>query len=176
MSFLQKAREAAEQVANQAKAAGQPAQPGQAGEAAAPGTPPATGWGQPAPADVGHAFAAAGQTAREAVGLARKGISTVVEKIDPATLADLIIKATALQEKTNSALRTKSSPYRIAEIGISASIPPAVTFTIGRIDDPEELAGRAASSTELIAAGATTEEAVISLDGTTADADTIPSA
>ena len=43
----------------------------------------------------------AGASAREAVGVARRGVSTVIEKIDPGTLAELIIKATALQEMTN---------------------------------------------------------------------------
>ena len=62
-------------------------------------------------------------------------VSTVVERIDPSVLADLIIKATALQEMTNSSLREKQSPYRISEIGITASIPPGVTFSIGRLDD-----------------------------------------
>ena len=49
-----------------------------------------------------------------------------------------MIKATALQEMTNKSLRLKKSPYRISEITISASIPPGVTFAIGRIDDVEE--------------------------------------
>jgi hypothetical protein len=34
-------------------------------------------------------------------------VSTVVERIDPSVLADLIIKSTALQEMTNSSLREK---------------------------------------------------------------------
>ena len=102
------------------------------------------------------------------MGAARRGVSTVVERIDPGVLADLIIKATALQEMTNSSLRDKRSPYRINEISIAASIPPGVTFAIGRIDVQEEtddrtrgLLGRAGRR-----AGAG-GEAVISLDGTT---------
>lgn len=108
-----------------------------------------------------------GQQARAAMGAARRGVSTVVERIDPGVLADLIIKATALQEMTNTSLRDKRSPYRINEISIAASIPPGVTFAIGRIDVPEEtLTGTELSSEELVeeqVAG----EAVISLDGTT---------
>ena len=50
------------------------------------------------------------------MGAARRGVSTVVERIDPGVLADLIIKATALQEMTNTSLREKQSPYRIAEV------------------------------------------------------------
>ncbi len=46
-----------------------------------------------------------GQQARSALGAARRGVSTVVERIDPGVLADLIIKSTALQEMTNGSLR-----------------------------------------------------------------------
>ena len=73
----------------------------------------------------------ASQGAREAVGLARRGVSTVIERIDPGTLAELIVKATALQEMTNTALRGKGSPYRISEISISASIPPGSPRSAG---------------------------------------------
>lgn len=108
-----------------------------------------------------------GQQARAAMGAARRGVSTVVERIDPGVLADLIIKATALQEMTNASLRDKRSPYRISEISIAASIPPGVTFAIGRIDIPEEaLTGTELSSAEL-AEEQVPGEAVISLDGTT---------
>lgn len=108
--------------------------------------------------------------AREAMGMARRGVSTVVERIDPGTLAEVIIKATALQEMTNDSLRTKGSPYRIAEISISASIPPGVTFAIGRIDDEEEtLTGNEVSSAALVEGMAQDADAVIALDGTTLD-------
>ena len=33
--------------------------------------------------------------------MARRGVTTVVERIDPGTLAEVIIKATVLQEMTN---------------------------------------------------------------------------
>jgi len=65
-------------------------------------------------------------------------MSAVVEKIDPGTLADVIIKATAVQEMTNKALRAKGSVYRISEVSISASIPPSISFAIARLDDPED--------------------------------------
>ncbi len=110
--------------------------------------------------------------AREAAGRARRGVTTIVERIDPGTLADLIIKATALQEKTNTSLRNKRSPYRINEIVISASIPPGIAFSISRIDDTEILSGTAVSSAELIATLPEVGEAVIALDGTTGDAST----
>lgn len=108
--------------------------------------------------------------AREAVGLARRGVTTVIEKIDPSTLAELIVRATALQEMTNRSLREKGSPYRIAEISISASIPPAVSFAIGRIgDEPEEVVGQVVSSAELVEQTADASDLVLALDGTTVD-------
>lgn len=108
--------------------------------------------------------------ARDAVGMARRGVTTVIEKIDPSTLAELIVRATALQELTNKALRTKGSPYRIAEISISASIPPAVSFAIGRLgDEPEEVVGDVVESSELVEQSAEAGELVLALDGTTVD-------
>jgi hypothetical protein len=127
--------------------------------------------GDPATTErINRSLAGAGQSARQAVGLARRGVNTVIERIDPATLADLIVKATALQEMTNNALRTKGSPYRISEISISASIPPGVTFAIGRIDDPEEhVVGEVHESAELVEAAAAEGNVVIALDGATID-------
>jgi hypothetical protein len=109
------------------------------------------------------------QQARSAMGAARRGVSTVIERIDPGVLADLIIKATALQEMTNEALREKRSPYRISEVDITASIPPGVTFAIGRLEpEPETLTGAVVSSEQLVESQAASGgEAVISLDGTT---------
>ncbi len=102
--------------------------------------------------------------------MARRGVSTVVERIDPGTLAEVIVKATALQEMTNASLRRKGSPYRITEISISASIPPGVTFTIGRIDALEEtLTGQEVSSEALVEGLPEDADAVIALDGTTLD-------
>jgi hypothetical protein len=113
---------------------------------------------------------AVARSAREAVGMARKGVTTVIEKIDPSTLAELIVKATYLQELTNKALRQKGSPYRIGEIAISASIPPAVSFAIARLGDEEEMVGQIVSSTELVAEEAVDEsELVLALDGTTVE-------
>jgi hypothetical protein len=109
------------------------------------------------------------QQAREAVGQARKGMATVIEKIDPGTLAELIIKATALQEKTNASLRDKHSPYRIAEVSITASIPPGVTFVISRIDEGEVLAGHGVTSAELLATIPDFGDDVVALDGTLRD-------
>jgi hypothetical protein len=109
-----------------------------------------------------------GQQARAAMGAARRGVSTVVERIDPGVLADLIIKATALQEMTNNSLREKRSPYRISEVDITASIPPGVTFAISRLDSHEEtITGATMSSEELVEEQPADGDAVIALDGTT---------
>jgi hypothetical protein len=64
-------------------------------------------------------------------------------------LAELIVKATALQERTNDELRAKNSPYRIQEITVTASIPPNIGFTIGRLADPE-LVGKVVESVEIL--------------------------
>ncbi len=45
----------------------------------------------------------------DAAGQAKRGLITAIEKIDPGLLADIIIKATALQERANHALRDKAS-------------------------------------------------------------------
>ncbi len=155
MSFLQRAREAAEAAAESAQHAAEAART-RAAEVSRSASDPAV-------------HERLSRQAREAVGHARKGMATVVERIDPSTLAELIIKATALQEKTNASLRDKHSPYRISEISISASIPPGVSFVISRIDEGEILSGHAVTSAELIDTIPDFGEAVIALDGTTAD-------
>jgi hypothetical protein len=153
VSFIKKAQEAAVQAAEAARTRAQ--------EAAAVANRTAN---DPATAEL------LGKSARDAVGMARRGVTTVIEKIDPSTLADLIIKATALQEMTNKALRKKGSPYRIAEIAISASIPPAVSFSIGRIGDAEEeVLGEVVASSDLVDQAAEAGELVLALDGTTVD-------
>jgi len=164
VSFINRAREAAQAAAEQAQHAAEAARV-KAGEAAnvaqRTAQDPAT-------------QARLSLQARQAMGAARRGISTVVERIDPGVLADLIVKATALQEMTNTALRDKKSPYRINEISISASIPPGVTFAIGRIDIQEEAAaGGVVSSEDLVEHLESQDEAVISLDGTTLSQDQI---
>jgi len=160
MSFLQRAKVAAEGAADQArKVAGEAA--GAAGQAASQASRTAA---DPATQEK------FGKQAREAVGLARRGVSTVIERIDPGTLAEVIIKATALQEMTNQSLRKKRSPYRIAEIVISASIPPGVSFSIARSQDMDEaLPSGEVSSEQLVEALDESGEAVVSLDGTKFD-------
>src|SRR6187551_2749469 len=146
MSFIKRAQEAAAAAAEQAQHA--------AGLASKQASDPAT-------------QEKLGQQARAAMGAARRGVSTVVERIDPGVLADLIIKSTALQEMANSSLREKQSPYRIAEVNITASIPPGITFSISRMDDKEEVVTGTTVSSESLAAGLPEGgDAVIALDGT----------
>jgi hypothetical protein len=144
VSFLNRAKEAAAAAAEQAQQA--------AGMASRSAQDPA-------------AQEKLGQQARSALGAARRGVSTVVERIDPGVLADLIIKSTALQEMTNASLREKKSPYRIAEVNITASIPPGITFSISRIDDID-LVGGEVSSEMLVEEMPGSGQAVIALDGT----------
>jgi hypothetical protein len=146
MSFIKRAQEAAAAAAEQAQHA--------AGLASKSAADPAT-------------QEKLGQQARAAMGAARRGVSTVVERIDPGVLADLIIKSTALQEMTNTSLREKQSPYRISEVNITASIPPGITFAIARMDDRDEVVTGTTVSSEHLAAGLSDGgEAVIALDGT----------
>jgi hypothetical protein len=105
--------------------------------------------------------------AKEMAGQARRQFVTAIERIDPAILADVVIKATALQEKANASLRGKSSAYRIAEIVVTATIPPQISFGIQRIHDlelegPEEVI----DSATLMATGAVDDapDVVIDLD------------
>ncbi len=156
MSFLQKAREAAAQAAaqaaEQAKVVGS-----QMGDQARV-------LGEKAQDPVAQARAK--RQASEALGKARRGVNTMVERIDPGTLADLVIKSTALQEMTNRALKKKGSPYRIQEIVITASIPPGVSFSIGRVHDDEIHGEELVSSVDLVEEANLADEAIVSLDGT----------
>jgi hypothetical protein len=152
MSFLQKAREAASQAAEQAKVVGS-----QMGDQARV-------LGEKAQDPVAQARAK--RQASEALHRAKRGVNTMVERIDPGTLADLVIKSTALQEMTNRALKKKGSPYRIQEIVITASIPPGVSFAIGRVHDDEVHGQELVSSVELVEEANLAEEAIVSLDGT----------
>jgi hypothetical protein len=109
--------------------------------------------------------------ARAAAALrkAKRGFTTALERIDPKILADVVVKATSLQEKANASLRDRGSAYRIGEITIGASIPPSIQFSIERIDDPgatdsTRLMAEAAASADPIA-----PEMIVTLDGTHID-------
>ncbi len=174
MSFLDRAKQAAEQAkqaagtaAEQARqAAGQAA--GQAKVAAEQARLVATEGSEKAQAML-HDPANA-EKARHMMSRAKRGFSTAIDRIDPSVLADVIIKATALQERANGALKAKGSPYRISEVSIGASIPPSITFAIARTDDPEvdALPHGAVSSVALIADDqAGSAGPIKALDGTT---------
>lgn len=196
MSFLQKAKDKASEVAREAADATSKAAGAVAAKAQDPGTQDAVKGGL---ATAGRAAGdvttrAAGATTKAAGAVATKaqdpatqarvkgglvsagrGARTMVERIDPGILADVIIKATALQEKANASLRRKGSMYRIGEIQVSASLPPGVSFSIERISDEESRAEAAAvrTSTEILAGegaavaepGADAASGIVSLDG-----------
>jgi hypothetical protein len=152
MGIFEKARQAAEQAADATR------------QAAAQLSDPTTQQKAKQTLDL------AGKQAKVGLGHARRGISTAIDKIDPNILADMVIKATSLQERANAALRDKGSPYRVSEIGIAASIPPQVTFSIGRIDDPEPIpTGELVESTELVEDLPTDVGQIVALDGTTVE-------
>ena len=107
------------------------------------------------------------------IASAGRGARTMVERIDPGILAEVVIKATALQEKANARLSARGSIYRIGEIQVTASLPPGISFSIERIGDVgheavghEAVAGEPRrSSTELLAEErAADADAIISLD------------
>jgi hypothetical protein len=156
MGFMKRAREVAEGAAESAQHAAEAARI-KASEVA-------TTAGRSASDPATHERIREG--GRRGLGAARRGMTTLVERIDAGTLAELVIKATALQEKTNAALRAKGSPYRINEISIAASIPPGITFTIGRIGEDEVLSGTAVASADLVETLPEAGEDVIALDGT----------
>jgi hypothetical protein len=112
-------------------------------------------------------------SAGRGVASAGRGARTLVERIDPGILAEVVIKATALQERANARLRAKGSIYRIGEIQVTASLPPGISFSIERIGDSghegadhDVTAGDSLrSSTELLAEEhAAAADAIVSLD------------
>jgi len=110
--------------------------------------------------------------ARSALKKAKRGFTTALERIDPRILADVVVKATSLQEKANASLKERGSAYRIGQIQIGASFPPSIVFAIERVDDPER---RLHDSTALLAkaiadaeqvTGVETPATIVGLDGT----------
>ena len=151
MSFIKRAAEQAQQAAEAARV--------MAGDATRSANDPAT-------------QERLGKQAREAVGMARRGISTVVERIDPGTLAEAHHqgdRAPGDDEQRRCARRTR--PTAISEISIAASIPPGdhVRHHPDRRSRTRSITGEGVSSAELVEAIAEGGEAVIALDGTTLD-------
>jgi len=100
---------------------------------------------------------------------AGRGARTMVERIDPGILAEIVIKATALQERANASLRRKGSMYRIGEIQVTASLPPGISFSIERVGDAGDDVDSGQpllSSTELLAEerAVADDDAIVSLD------------
>ena len=148
MSFMEKARQAAEQARQAATQS-----------IGAMSTPEAKAEMREAASQMGVQF-------RDAAGQAKRGLITAIEKIDPGILADLIIKATALQELANRSLREKASSYRIGEITITASIPPQIGFAIVRLDeDPDQPSAQMLSSSELATTVDDGGTEIVALDG-----------
>lgn len=134
MGLMDKAKQAAEQARAATQQAVEQAKAGHA----------AQGGGVSAGQDLKQQFKQAGKWGKTS-------LSTLVEKIDPGLLAELIIKATAAQEKANDALKAKGSVYRVAEITITATIPPQIGFSVARLGDTEEtLTGRESASSDLL--------------------------
>jgi hypothetical protein len=109
--------------------------------------------------------------AQAALKKAKRGFTTALERIDPRILADVVVKATSLQEKANRSLQERGSVYRIGEITIGASIPPSIQFSIERVDDPNN--ALLDSSTLLAKAANPADptppievETIVTLDGT----------
>jgi hypothetical protein len=159
MSFLDRAKQVAGQAATTAAKVG--AEVGR--EAAKVGS------------EVGHQAAttirdpATKARAKSALNKAKHGFTTALERIDPKILADVVVKATSLQERANASLKDRGSVYRIGEIGIGASIPPSITFTIERVDDPDA-PGLMDSSTLLAQTAEVGEpDTIVTLDGTALD-------
>jgi hypothetical protein len=157
MSFLDRAKQAARDAAEQATEGAKKVATTAANRAQDPDTQERAR----------QALALAGRGARDAAGKARRGLTTVIERIEPGTLADVIIRATAVQEKTNDALRRKGSLYRISELSISATIPPGINFAIGRLEEGADAAAAGRASVELI--DAQDEVPVLALDGAVDD-------
>ena len=114
--------------------------------------------------------------ARAALKKAKRGFTTALERIDPKILADVVIKATSLQERANASLRDRQSVYRIGEISIGASIPPSITFTIERIDDPNAADSRTLLERASADADAVPADTIVTLDGTALDDATLDEA
>jgi hypothetical protein len=108
--------------------------------------------------------------AQSALKKAKRGFTTALERIDPKILADVVVKATSLQEKANASLQTRGSVYRIGEITIGASFPPSIQFSIERVDDPDN---RLHDSSTLLSKdpglAKEVEATIVGLDGTAVD-------
>lgn len=167
MSFLERAKEKAEQAAQRAREVAT-----DAAQQAAVSARSVSGQLQEAATQTQAQLQdpATREKAKQTLQRAKKGVSTAIDRIDPSVLADVIIKATALQERTNASLRAKGSVYRVQEVVIGASIPPAISFSIARIGEhPDEELHAALSSEELIGGVIHQGGTIQALDGSEID-------
>jgi hypothetical protein len=112
--------------------------------------------------------------ARAAAALrkAKHGFTTALERIDPKILADVVVKATSLQERANASLKERGSLYRIGEIAIGASIPPSIQFSIVRTDDPNGTDSQTLLE-ETMGDPHSMGQTIVTLDGTAIDDETV---
>ncbi|HEX8026183.1 MAG TPA: hypothetical protein VF484_08260 [Candidatus Limnocylindrales bacterium] len=161
--MLDKMRQAASEQAKRAAEAAQRATVAatdRAGEAAAKGIDTAVAAAKN-PANQAKAVLAARQAANatakgagKAASGAGKAVKGALDKLNPATLAAIVMKATTIQEQANAVLRKNNSLYRIGGIEIGAAIPPSISFQIVRVGvelEPavDELSGDEAGAVEL---------------------------
>jgi len=64
-------------------------------------------------------------------------VKSALDKLNPSTLAAIVIKATSVQEQANRSLRKSKSLYRIGGIEIGAAFPPSISFQIVRAAELE---------------------------------------
>ena len=107
--------------------------------------------------------------AQAALKKAKRGFTTALERIDPKILADVVVKATSLQEKANASLKDRGSVYRIGEIAIGASFPPSIQFSIERVDDPDDGAPGLEHAAREGPDDRRADATIVGLDGTAVD-------
>jgi hypothetical protein len=79
----------------------------------------------------------AANAAGRGAGAAGRGVKSALDKLNPGTLAAIVIKATSIQEQANRSLRKSKSLYRIGGIEIGAAFPPSISFQIVRAAELE---------------------------------------
>ena len=80
-----------------------------------------------------QAASATAKGAGQVASGAGKAVKGALDKLNPATLAEIVMKATTIQEQANAVLRKNGSLYRIGGIEIGAALPPSISFQIVRV-------------------------------------------
>ena len=74
--------------------------------------------------------------AKESVKETAKKVKDVsTDLVSDDQLANIIIAATAKQDKVNEALKAKGSDYRIGGVDVEMGIPPGIVFGISKVSD-----------------------------------------